>query len=807
MNNKKIKISTAGSRKSTSWPPSELLWSEFCDRLKDPVRGVETYTDYMKSPKSTQDELKDVGGFVGGTFKDNRRNLASVEGHDLVTLDLDNIPQDGTDKILDKVDKLGCAAVVYSTRKHAPHAPRLRVIIPTDRTMTPDEYEPCARQLASIIGISYCDKTTFDNNRLMYWPSASKDAEYIYKSYDKQFCSVDGVLGIYADWHDMSSWPTVPGAETIEKRRLAKQEDPTEKSGIIGAFCREYTIPEAMAEFIPELYEPTVSEDRYTFTGGTTTGGAILYGDGKWLYSHHATDPCSGKLVNAFDLIRIHKFSDLDAEAKEGTPVNKLPSFLKMEEFALSNPKVKSRIAQESIVKASDAFGETAVSTEVNTESDGMEWLQELEITKNGTIAQTAPNIGKILNNDINLKGKIAIDRFASRLLAMGELPWDIKKPNKEFKPREWTDADDAGLLWYLEAAYHIYSREKTYQAITLVAEMHGFNEVEAYLNSLEWDGKKRVETLLVDYLGAEDNIYTRAVMKKSLSAAVGRAIVGGVKYDYMPILAGPQGIGKSTFLANLGKQWFSDSLVSFEGKDAAELIQGTWINEVGELTAMNRQETNAVKQFLSKRDDRYRAAYGRRSKCYPRRCVFFGTSNDFEFLKDQTGNRRFWPVDVGINEPTKSVWDDMPGEIDQIWAEAVWYYRLGEPLYLTGEVEEIAKQMQEEHSEQSDKAGIIEQFLDIQLPENWATLDLSARRQYYNGNLKLPEGIKLVARNKVCVSEIWCECFNGDKRYLKRADSMEINKIMSNIPGWERGRNPLHFGPYGKQKGFILEE
>lgn len=801
MNNKKIKISTAGSRKSTSWPPSELLWSEFCDRLKDPVRGVETYTEYMKSPKSTQDELKDVGGFVGGTFRDNRRNLASVEGHDLVTLDLDNIPQDGTDKILDKVDKLGCAAVVYSTRKHAPHAPRLRVIIPTDRTMTPDEYEPCARQLASIIGIAYCDKTTFDNNRLMYWPSASKDAEYIYKSYDKQFCSVDGVLGIYADWHDMSSWPTVPGAETIEKRRLAKQEDPTEKSGIIGAFCREYTIPEAMAEFIPELYEPTVSEDRYTFTGGTTTGGAILYGDGKWLYSHHATDPCSGKLVNAFDLIRIHKFSDLDAEAKEGTPVNRLPSFLKMEEFALSNPKVKSRIAQESIVKASDAFGETAVSTEVNAAA----WLQQLEINKQGKVAPTSPNLELIFNNDINLKDKIAIDRFASKLLCMDEMPWD-KKLKKKY-PREWTDADDAGLLWYLEATYRIYARDKTYQMLAYIAEENSFNEVEDYLKNLKWDGEKRVETLLIDYLGAEDNIYTRAVMKKSLSAAVGRAIVGGVKYDYMPILAGPQGIGKSTFLANLGKQWFSDSLVSFEGKDAAELIQGTWINEVGELTAMNRQETNAVKQFLSKCNDRYRAAYGRHTKEYPRRCVFYGTSNDFEFLKDQTGNRRFWPVDVGINEPTKSVWDDMPGEIDQIWAEAAWYYRLGEPLYLTGEVEEIAKQMQEEHSEQSEREGYIHDFLDMEIPENWNSLDISARRQYYNGNLKIPEGMKLVARSKVCVAEIWCECLNGDKRYLKRADSLEINKILNNTPGWTRSKKSTRMGLYGVQKCFIREE
>ena len=145
--------------------------------------------------------------------------------------------------------------------------------------------------------------------------------------------------------------------------------------------------------------------------------------------------------------------------------------------------------------------------------------------------------------------------------------------------------------------------------------------------------------------------------MRKSLCAAVARAVVGGVKYDYMPIFTGPQGIGKSTFLATLGREWFSDSLTTFEGKEAAELIQGTWINEIGELTAIRISITSAVKQFLSKTHDIYRAAYGRQTNKYPRRCVFFGTSNDSEFLKDSTGNRRFWPVDVGVNTTKKSIW------------------------------------------------------------------------------------------------------------------------------------------------------
>ena len=184
--------------------------------------------------------------------------------------------------------------------------------------------------------------------------------------------------------------------------------------------------------------------------------------------------------------------------------------------------------------------------------------------------------------------------------------------------------------------------------ALLIISAQNKINDVKRYLERLVWDGVPRVETLLPDYLGAVDNAYTRAVMKKFLCAAVARAIEGGVKFDYMPIATGPQGIGKSTFLAILGGEWFSDSLTTFSGKEAAELIQGTWINEIGELSAFSKQETQVIKQFLSKTHDIYRAAYGRRTEKYPRRCVFFGTSNDHEFLKDATGNRRFWPVEIG---------------------------------------------------------------------------------------------------------------------------------------------------------------
>ena len=751
--------------------------------------------EYLRLTKNQQAELKDVGGFVGGTFDGDRRKSAYVKGRDLITLDLDSIPAGKTKDILKRVSGLGCAAAVYSTRKHTGYAPRLRVILSLDRTATADEYEPAARKAAALIGMEFCDPTTFDVCRLMYWPSCCSDGEYVFEVYDRPFCSLDGILDMYRDWRDVSEWPQVPGSETVQKRRLSRQENPTTKKGLVGAFCRTYTIPQAMEKFIPGMYEATDAPGRYTYTGGATTGGAVLYDGDLFLYSHHATDPCSNQLVNAFDLVRLHLFGEQDGEAKEDTPTHLLPSFQAMSKLAKEDYAVSGLLIKERYEEAKKAFGGSA---KAQIEEVDLDWIRELTRDGNGRIEKTIGNVTTVLERDPLLKGKIVTDEFASCGMVLGSLPWDQRE-----EKRRWTDVDYAGFYRYMETFYGITGREKLDNGLLLVSSQNRINDVKEYLTGLSWDGKRRIDTLLSDYLGAEDNPYTQTVMRKSLCAAVARAIVGGVKYDYMPIFAGPQGIGKSTFLTMLGKDWFSDSLTSFEGKEAAELIQGTWINEIGELTAMTRQETSAVKQFLSKTHDIYRAAYGRQTNKYPRRCVFFGTSNDNEFLKDATGNRRFWPVDVGIHRAKRSIWVDLPGEVDQIWAEAYCLWMLGEPLYLSKEAEELAKEQQEAHRETHEKEGLIRGFLDKQIPSGWECYSLMDRRQFLSGSLRLKEGETLVDREKVCAAEVWQECLGGDLRYMKRSDSVEINAILGNLPGWKRNKNVRRYGLYGTQKGF----
>lgn len=792
-----ITITTGNNRRSISWQPLSLMLSEFYEKLRIPSRSAETMQEYLALKKSEQDDKKDIGGFVAGSLSGPRRKAGSVTGRDVITLDFDNIPPGGTDDILRRVEGLGCGYCIYSTRKHSPASPRLRILIPFDRTANADEYEPCARYVANAIGMEFADPTTFETTRLMYWPSCCSDSTYVYIFGDKPMLSVDGVLSVidqkFGDWRDVTKWPQVPGAENNFKKLATKQSDPVGKNGVIGAFCRTYDIFGAIDTFLDKVYEPVPTmPGRFTYLNGSTTGGAVIYDNGSFLYSHHSTDPCSGKLVNAFDLVRLHKFGDLDDAANANTPPNRLPSYLAMCEFAVNDTKVSRLMAKERAESAVNDFGKL-----MDAEVEDLNWAQELELNnQTGTIKATIDNIWLILENDPNLKGKFALNEFAGRGEILGDLPWSSFD-----KRRAWADNDNSGLYWYFEKIYKITGNGKIDSALSLHSEKHKFNDVKNYLISLTWDGIPRLDTLFIDYLGAADTPYTRAVTRKAFTAAVARAMEPGCKYDTMLILSGPQGIGKSTLLAKMSKGWFNDGIRTFEGKEASELLQGVWLVEIGELDAFRRTDVARIKQFLSLRSDRFRAAYGRHVKDIPRCCVFFGTTNTSEYLRDRTGNRRFWPVDVGVEQRKKSIWRDLDAEMNQLWAEAVMRWRMGENLYLVGELEEAAKTVQESHREVSSKEGVIVDFLEKPIPEGWNTWGLDKRRMYLGGTVT--GEMKLVQRERVCALEIWCEVFGGNAKDFHYNEAQEINDILRSLPGWQKTANGLRFGYCGYQRGF----
>lgn len=791
-NDRNITISVGTSRHDTNWKPSTMLLSELYARLQTPQRSTETMEAYLTLKKPQQDGLKDVGGFVGGPLDGPRRKAGAVRGRDLVTLDLDSLPAGAAEDVLRRLDALGCGYCVYSTRKHRPDAPRLRAVIPLDRTSTADEYEPAARLLAKYIqpDMAWFDPTTFEASRLMYWPSCCAGAEYIYNWADKPFVSVDELLAKYTDWRDCTAWPQVPGAQAAPGKLAEKQGDPEAKPGTVGVFCRTYDVAAAIERFLPGVYEETGIPGRYTFTGGSTTGGAVVYDNGKFLFSHHATDPAGGRLVNAFDLVRLHRFGGLDDTAQPGTPTNKLPSYISMLELAAADDAVKRLTAKEQEASLRAAF---AGGLEADDSGSG---LENLERDKNGKVRPTIDNIKQILEHDPNLRGRFALNEFAGRGEVRGPLPWDTSG-----KRRLWGDNDNAGLYWYLEKFYSLSANGKTDNALSLHSHLYAFNDVTDYLEGLQWDGVPRLDTLFIDYLGAEDTPYVRTVTRKAFAAAAARAMSPGVKYDIMTILSGPQGIGKSTLISKMSRGWFNDSIRTFEGKDASELLQGVWLVEIAELEAFRNSDINRIKQFVSQQADRFRAAYGRHVSDLPRRCVFFGTTNSSEYLRDRTGNRRFWPVDTGVAKPKKSVFRDLDNEIDQLWAEAVLRWRMGEQLYLSGELEKTAKAIQEDHRESSAREGLIQEFVNRQVPEDWSKWGRDQRNVFWGGNLK--GDTHLTGRKRVCALEVWCEAFGGDPKGMRYADAREINEVIVQMPGWEKAKKALWFGCYGMQRGF----
>lgn len=795
--NRHLTISTAGSRKATTWAPQSITWADLVNRLRTPLRGAESLGEYLKLPKSQQDDLKDVGGFVAGTLLNNRRKASNVQSRDIVTLDLDNIPSGGTQDVLKRFEGLGCAYATYSTRKHSENTPRLRLLVPLNRTISADEYEPVARKLASIIGISLADPTTFEASRLMYWPSCSADSVYVFHYADNPFLDADGILAMYGDWRNIQEWPEVPGAASTHVRLAAKQGNPLEKNGVIGAFCRQFDIHAAIETFLPGVYTAT-DDGRYTFVEGSTVGGAVIYENGLFLYSHHATDPCSGKLVNAFDLVRLHKFGDSDDDAKPDTPVNKLPSFVQMSQFALNDAGVAAAMNQERYERVVADFGSPAVSVE------GSNWVQKLRLNPNtGRPDRTSENVLITLEGDPNLRGRIRLDEFANTINGFSPLPWAPR--DREQGAFQWSEQDDFGLAIYLEKVLGFQSRDKIKPALHQCAARSRFNPVTQYLNSLQWDGVKRLDTLFIDYLGAADMPYVRAVTRKAFVAAVARAMWPGCKYDTMPVLTGAQGLGKTTLIQKMGKAWFTNSLETFEGKEAAELLQGNWIVEIGEMGAYNRSDLNTIKGFLSRTFDHFRAAYAAKTEKHPRQCVFFGTSNRNDYLKDATGGRRFWPIDVGVQQNVKSVFQHLDAEVDQLWAEAVMYWRLGEALILSGDLASEAKRQQELHAEQDPRESMIREFVERKVPVEWSKRDIPTRKLYWGSEFG-KSTVELVERDRICAVEVWVECLQGEIRNMKRADSMMINDILGKIEGWERKTNNYRYGPYGNVKGGFIK-
>ena len=900
--------------------PFNPTLQELVDKLAVPVVSAVSYDEFRHMSRAQQVDEKDEGGFILALLEKGIRNKHTVSNLCGIALDAD-FADDQFDMAMQMMELCrGYLAIVYSTRKHTPQKPRYRIIIPFTRAVTPEEHSAVGRKLAEIIvpDLHYFDKTTFEANRMMFYPSINRDSEYVFRVYGHCLCDPDKILAEYEDWHDITQWPQAPDEKEIVSGNHGKLSDPLEKDGIIGAFNNAYTIQDILDELAPDLYEQAVN-GRYTYRQADSVAGVVIYNN-RWFYSFHASDPLSYEALNAYDLARKLLFGKKDEDAHGNTKTSNLPSHKAMLEYAKKDPKVREMLSEMKQRKARMDFSviEDAGANDSNpnnnpaatvssdtanqqgngkadgnngvASSDGSEagaqsgvkvtvdnsWKQSLEYDNYGNLKGNMFNIMLIHHNDPTLRS-ISYNALSDLLEfrpdpnnGIQDVPW--KHPSGI-----WRDADDSQLITYLELNYGSFPERIYRNALAKVADDRSYHPVLDYLDALpKWDGIPRVDRLLVLCLGAEDSAYTRAVTRKTLVGAVARVKEPGIKFDTMLVLSGPQGTGKSTIVARLGKAWFNDSLTLTDAKEkaGAEKMQGYWLMEIGELAGMRKADLELLKGFLSRQNDIFRPAFGRRATPHPRQCIFIGTTNaEHGFLRDVTGNRRFWPVKVpgydkdftfstanhistainsisatnsitaGLGSDATSGTDmvgevgstgtDMVGsgrsevgneealmkalhkpswkltaeDIDQIWAEALYYYYAGESLVLPAELEEEAKANQKASMETDDREAMLAEYLEMLLPENWGDMDINRRINFITGGTF--DGQKLVGtvrREYVTNQEIWCECFGKNRADLKRQESNQIIAMMERIHGWKRSEKKVRVKQYGVIQGYERE-
>lgn len=304
------------------------------------------------------------------------------------------------------------------------------------------------------------------------------------------------------------------------------------------------------------------------------------------------------------------------------------------------------------------------------------DWRHELQTNDKGKPEGSAINIATALELAPELAGIVGFDEFQQQTLLNKAPPWQRGR----FERRPWSDADDTELLLWLQHN-GLPCRAVTTVADTarMVARRHGFDPLTDYLNSLKWDGSPRLASWLTTYLDAQPSKLNRAIARAFLISAVARGLRPGCQADHVLCLESSQGEGKTETVRTLGGEWTQENLPDMHTKDGIAALAGAWFVELSELAAMSRSEVEAVKSFISRRVDRFRPAYGRHVVEQPRRCVFVATTNESHYLRDRTGNRRFWPVRCGRVDL-----DALREDRDQLFAEAVEAYRNGEAWHFT---------------------------------------------------------------------------------------------------------------------------
>lgn len=710
---------------------------------------------------------KDCGGYVLGEFREGglRRNDTLVNRTG-IALDFDH----GAQLIPERVARIGVWAIWHTTYSSAPDDMRVRVIIPLSEPIPGEDYAAVASAVVERMSAqALVDRSCLRPAQFMWRPAAQHPDWY-------KWGHIDGPL---LDSLALRREVAPPGA--VKTRMKA---DPTTAPGAVGAFCRAYpTLDSLIAEW--DLPYEKVDADRYRFHGTHSEPGmGPVRGQPGIYYSHHTTDPAGGEAVNGFDLVRIHKFVGQDDDSS--IPVARRPSHKAMLELAGKDDRVRRELAAADFEKLDPSLAEV-----------GTAWIEGLERNvKSGAVTNAQANIDLIVSKD-PLFARIRFSELLEDATVTEPYPWD--RLGRAYENISTSDATH--LQAHLSRTYRLsLPIERVWSMIDQAARARPYNAVADRLNGLSWDGTPRLETCLP---GVEPTTFSRLAARKALIGAVARALNPGCKVDTSLILYGPEGVGKTRWIETYGLEpRFVAGLGAVGSKDTLLTMNRAWILISDEVESLRRADFDALKSFLTKTHDNYRAPYARADIQRPRRCVVWGTTNDPKWLRRQEGNRRFLivdclsPIDPAILEP---------GYVEQVWAEAVYYYRSGEQVWLTPEEEAIARQAREAHTQEEPLVGQVQEYLDMDVPADWESLAPSARMAWYHVDRYLatePTGHKM---NTVCAWAIYREVMAQDKASITDRDMNRISDALRSARGWARAG--MRKTVYGQQESYTRDD
>lgn len=760
-----LNIAIAPLRNSKHWKASVITWGDFLEWLKRPASqkdcGNYVFGELGPCPCS-----KEHCGCTARDCGHLTRGKATIFSRSGITLDADHPMPGLIDRLLLTMAN-ACAA--HTTYSSSPDAPRYRFVFPTDRDMTPEEYFMSAQVLMKRLGMESFDPGSAQPERYMFRPSTQSPGWYQHWVIDGPPISVDALVAAF----DPDDYPaSIPKAHHIKR-------NPFELAGAAGAFNRVYADLDDVIR-VYELPYSKVSDTRYQFAEASSQAGmGPIAGAEGLFFSHHITDPAGGQTVSAFDLVRLHRFSVLDNNTPDTTPINRLPSHEAMLELATQDPRITAELVGMDFDQDLDPDMQT-------------DWRLQLRMSpRTGRLVDDVANWDLIRRYEDAFRG-LYFNEMTLAIEITEDLPWRPFTQGEVF-----TANDRAALAYHIEREYRFRpNRQLVEDLVTMSAMSRWVNPIKSYLLGLQWDGAARVETCLP---GVRAIPYSRMVARKVLVAAVARMLDPGCKWDHTLVLYGLEGLGKSYWVEKLARGW-SSNLGRIGDKDTLLTMQRSWIMVSDEGHSLRRAESETQKEFLTRTTDVFRMPYEKETVAHKRHCVIWGSTNDEVFLRRQEGNRRFLIVHCEDAVDFDVLTDEY---IDQLWAEAVAMYKAGEQLYLTRKETDLAVIHRERYVEEDALAGLIQEYLDMPIPDDWDFMSPDSRVVW---RMNYADGLVAAGTNKmtrVCSTQIWVEAMGRRVGDAHRSDLLEVNASLKRIPGWAALPSRHRINHYGPQLVF----